>query len=141
MFLLRAFLFCGAAIAAVFQPYGEDVFAWARRAGAPVVLYFDAEDCADCRGRAAVLRGILEERPFRSLILLRADMDVHGRLAARLGIQKPDTMIAFLGDAEVARLWNASEDRKIRSFLGAAVSGRAYGRLEPRPPRRVEPFP
>jgi thioredoxin 1 len=121
-FIIRS-LFCfalGLASLSIFageMPFNQKTFDELRNAGKPVVVHFHATWCAVCKKQAEVVNTLTQDKPYKDVNVLLADVDTEKELMKSMNVAFRSTFVAFKGTAEVGRSAGETDTQNIAALL------------------------
>ena len=99
------------------QPFDNQAFAEAQKAGKPIFVAIHATWCPICKAQKPILSELMAEPKFKDLVYFTIDFDSQKDLVRRFGAQKQSTLIAFIGSKEQGRSVGDSNRASISDLL------------------------
>ena len=122
--LLSALLASAAGAAAVApafavgpQPFDNQAFAEAQKAGKPIFVAIHATWCLICKAQKPILAELMADPKFKNLVYFPIDFDSQKDLVRRFGARMQSTLIAFIGSKEQGRSVGDSNRASISDLL------------------------
>jgi thioredoxin 1 len=109
------------AFAVVPQPFDNQAFAEAQKAGKPIFVAIHATWCPICRAQKPILADLMADPKFKDLVYFTIDFDSQKDLVRRFGAQKQSTLIAFIGSKEQGRSVGDSNRASISDLLNLVL--------------------
>jgi thioredoxin 1 len=86
-----------------------------------MVVAVHAPWCSTCRAQAPVLKEVLSNKEFQSMVVLYVDFDSQKDALKKLGVRRQSTLIVFKGGKEVGRSLGDTTAFGIESLLQKAL--------------------
>lgn len=109
------------AMAAEWRAFTPEAFAAAQAQGRPILVEAHADWCPTCRAQAPIVRAAAEDDAFDNMIVFTLDYDRQSAERRTLGIRTQSTLIAFRGQAEMARSVGDTDPGRIAVLMRSAV--------------------
>jgi thiol-disulfide isomerase/thioredoxin len=109
------------AVAVAPQPFDNQAFAEAQKAGKPIFVAIHATWCPICKAQAPILADLMANPKFKDLLYFTIDFDSQKDLVRRFGAQKQSTLIAFNGSKEQGRSVGDSNRASISDLLNLTL--------------------
>jgi thiol-disulfide isomerase/thioredoxin len=103
------------------QPFDNQAFAEAQKAGRPIFVAIHAPWCPICSAQKPILSGLMADPKFKNLVYFTIDFDSQKDLVRRFGAQKQSTLIAFIGGKEQGRSVGDSNRASISDLLNMVL--------------------
>jgi thioredoxin 1 len=103
------------------QPFDNQAFAEAQKAGKPIFVAIHAPWCPICKAQKPILSELMAEPKFKDLVYFTIDFDSQKDLVRRFGAQKQSTLIAFIGGKEQGRSVGDSNRASISDLLNMVL--------------------
>jgi thioredoxin 1 len=103
------------------QPFDNQAFAEAQKAGKPIFVAIHATWCPICKAQKPILADLMADPKFKDLIYFTIDFDSQKDLVRRFGAQKQSTLIAFIGSKEQGRSVGDSNRASISDLLNLVL--------------------
>ena len=103
------------------QPFDNQAFAEAQKAGRPIFVAIHAPWCPICSAQKPILSGLMADPKFKDLVYFTIDFDSQKDLVRRFGAQKQSTLIAFIGSKEQGRSVGDSNRASISDLLNMVL--------------------
>jgi thioredoxin 1 len=103
------------------QPFDNQAFAEAQKAGKPIFVAIHATWCLICKAQKPILSELMADPKFRDLVYFTIDFDSQKDLVRRFGAQKQSTLIAFIGSKEQGRSVGDSNRASISDLLNLVL--------------------
>ena len=103
------------------QPFDESVFAYARKAGKPVLVYVHAKWCPTCRKQEPAIHSLLQRSEFSGFQVLKVDFDAQPEVLEDLRVVRQSTIIVFSGEKEMARATGVTQPEAIAALMRKAL--------------------
>lgn len=104
------------------QVFDKARFDALRASGAPVLVFVAADWCPTCRVQGPIIGRLGAEAGFGRLQIFRLDFDSQKTERRLLRASRQATIIAYRGQAEVARSVGVTAEAQIRATMRAATS-------------------
>ncbi len=85
------------------QPFSEEAFVAAQKAGKPILIDTYATWCEVCARQAPILGKLRAEPKFKDLVTFTVDFDTRKDVMRRFNARVQSTLIAFRGSKAVCR--------------------------------------
>jgi thioredoxin 1 len=108
---------CGAAHAAIVQPYQQPAFEAAQKSGGPILIFVEASWCPTCAKERPILQELYAMPEFAHLQVFDVDFDTSKPLLRQLGVQMQSTLIVYKGGKETGGLTGATDPAVIKRLL------------------------
>jgi thioredoxin 1 len=109
------------AFAASPQPFNDQAFAAAQKAGRPILIAIHASWCPTCKAQSPILSELTDDPKFKNLAYFVIDFDSQKDLVQRFGARMQSTLIAFKGNAEEGRSVGDTNRASIATLLNRAL--------------------
>jgi thioredoxin 1 len=123
--LLSVLLASAAAVTPVFavgpQPFDNQAFAAAQKAGKPIFVAIHATWCPTCKAQKPILSELMADPKFKNLVYFTIDFDSQKDLVRRFGARMQSTLIAFIGSKEQGRSVGDSNRDSISDLLNLVL--------------------
>ncbi len=96
-----------------------------RQSGQTVIYNFRSNWSLTCQIKEEILAELKSENPaYRSLTFVDVDYDTYGpsQWVERMQVRRRSTLVAFKGEAEIARIENEPQKERIQTLLDAALA-------------------
>jgi thioredoxin 1 len=103
------------------QPFDNQAFAEAQKAGKPIFVAIHATWCPTCKAQKPILSELMADPKFKDLTYFTIDFDSQKDLVRRFGAQKQSTLIAFIGSKEQGRSVGDSNRASISDLLNMVL--------------------
>src|SRR5712671_2775158 len=103
------------------QPFDNQAFAEAQKAGKPIFVAIHAPWCPICSAQKPILSELMADPKFKNLVYFTIDFDSQKDLVRRFGAQKQSTLIAFIGSKEQGRSVGDSNRASISDLLNMVL--------------------
>jgi thioredoxin 1 len=103
------------------QPFDDQAFAAAQKAGKPIFVAIHAPWCPICKAQKPILSELMADPKFKNLAYFTIDFDSQKDLVRRFGAQKQSTLIAFIGSKEQGRSVGDSNRASISDLLNLVL--------------------
>jgi thioredoxin 1 len=103
------------------QPFDNQAFAEAQKAGKPIFVAIHATWCPICKAQKPILADLMADPKFKDLVYFTIDFDSQKDLVRRFGAQKQSTLIAFIGSKEQGRSVGDSNRASISDLLNLVL--------------------
>jgi thioredoxin 1 len=114
-----------AAITPVFavgpQPFDNQAFAEAQKAGKPIFVAIHATWCPTCKAQKPILSELMADPKFKNLVYFTIDFDSQKDLVRRFGARMQSTLISFIGSKEQGRSVGDSNRASISDLLNLVL--------------------
>lgn len=100
-----------------YQPYSEAGFQKKIASGAPVMVHTHESWCVTCRLQERTLKTLLTEPEYQGITVYMMSVNSDPKLAAKLGVTRRSTIVAYRNGQEQGRLQNVNRENDIRPFL------------------------
>jgi thioredoxin 1 len=104
------------------QAFDQARFNALRASGAPILVFVAADWCPTCRVQGPIIGRLGAEAGFAPLNIFRLDFDKQKVERRALRASRQATIIAYRGQAEVARSVGETAEAQIRATMRAAAS-------------------
>lgn len=121
VFLLLSSLAVAAERVVVGEPFTQEAFAAAQKAGQPILVTVHADWCRTCRTQAPILQSLLREPRFAKMAVFRVDFDTQKDVLRQFRVQWQSTLIVFKGEAELERTTALVDAEAIEAQLAQAL--------------------
>ena len=108
-----------------FVQYTPAAWAELKKTNQTVILNFRANGSLTCNQKLELIAQLIGQNSnYDSLTFVDVDWDHFGQsvMASRLGVKRHSTLIVMKNGSEVTRIVNEPYERKMRTFLDAAVA-------------------
>jgi thiol-disulfide isomerase/thioredoxin len=109
------------AFAASPQPFNDQAFAAAQKAGRPILIAIHASWCPTCKVQTPILGELTDDPKFKNLAYFVIDFDSQKDLVQRFGARMQSTLIAFKGNTEEGRSVGDTNRASIATLLNKAL--------------------
>ncbi|MGZ3269248.1 MAG: thioredoxin family protein [Croceibacterium sp.] len=109
------------AFAASPQPFNDQAFAAAQKAGRPILIAIHASWCPTCKAQTPILGELTDDPKFKNLAYFVIDFDSQKDLVQRFGARMQSTLIAFKGNTEEGRSVGDTNRASIATLLNRAL--------------------
>jgi thiol-disulfide isomerase/thioredoxin len=109
------------ASAATPQPFNNQAFGNAQKAGRPILLVVHASWCPTCKAQAPILSQMTDDPKFKNLAYFVIDFDSQKDLVQRFGARMQSTLIVFKGATEGGRSVGDTNRASIAALLDKAL--------------------
>lgn len=128
--LIAGLIFCAtlAAVPAVAddsntpQPFTEQAFAAAQKAGKPILIDTYATWCEVCSRQAPIIDKLMKEPKYKNLVTFKVNFDTQKSVMRQFNARLQSTLICFKGTKEVARSVGETQPEWIDDLLSKVVS-------------------
>ncbi len=114
------------AAAAEPQPFTEDAFLAAQKAGKPILIDTYATWCDVCARQAPILERLRGEAKYKDLVTFKVNFDTQKDVMRRFNARVQSTLICFHGSKEVGRSIGETQpewiDDMLEKTLGAGTT-------------------
>lgn len=124
--IARIFLVATLAFAAVGAVGGEQAFSQAQfdqlnAAGKPVIVYFHATWCPNCKVQQPIVDRLAVQPDMKQVTIFVADYDREAALKHAMKVTQQSTFVVFKGGREVARSTGQTRERDIMDTFAKAL--------------------
>ena len=99
------------------QPFDNQAFAEAQKAGKPIFVAIHATWCPICKAQKPILSELMADPKFKNLVYFTIDFDSQKDLVRRFGARMQSTLISFIGSKEQGRSVGDSNRASISDLL------------------------
>lgn len=110
------------AMAGQIVPYNQQTFDHLTAEGKPVVLDISATWCPTCKAQKPIVENLMKQPAFSDVTLMRIDFDSQKPLLRKYHVTMQSTLVAFKGEAEVARSVGDTSRTGLRSLFEKTVN-------------------
>jgi thioredoxin len=103
------------------QPFDNQAFADAQKAGKPIFVAIHATWCPICKAQKPILSELMADPKFKNLVYFTIDFDSQKDLVRRFGARMQSTLIAFIGSKEQGRSVGDSNRASISDLLNMVL--------------------
>src|SRR6516164_9716800 len=103
------------------QPFDNQAFAEAQKAGKPIFVAIHATWCPTCKAQKPILSELLAEPKFKNLVYFVVDFDFQKDAVNFFGAQMQSTLIAFKGEHETGRSVGDTDRSSIAALLNKTL--------------------
>ena len=103
------------------QPFDNQAFAEAQKAGKPIFVAIHATWCPVCKAQKPILSELMADPKFKNLVYFTIDFDSQKDLVRRFGARMQSTLIAFIGSKEQGRSVGDSNRASISDLLNMVL--------------------
>lgn len=103
------------------NPFTQDGFAAAQKAGKPILVDVWASWCPTCAKQTPTLTTLSGDPAFRDMVVFRVNFDTQKDVVRAFGVRMQSTMIVFHGEREVARAVGETAPEAIRALLASGL--------------------
>jgi thioredoxin 1 len=103
------------------QPFDNQAFAEAQKAGKPIFVAIHATWCPTCKAQKPILSELMADPKFKDLVYFTIDFDSQKDLVRRFGARMQSTLIAFIGSKEQGRSVGDSNRASISDLLNLVL--------------------
>ena len=96
-------VFVTPAFATETEPFTQNDFAAAQKAGKPIFIAIHATWCPTCKAQKPILANIASKPKFKDVVHFEIDFDSQKALLRTFKVQMQSTLIAFKGKQETGR--------------------------------------
>lgn len=111
----------GAAAAGEPQPFTQQAFDAAQKAGKPILIDTYATWCEVCARQKPIIDKLLQEPRFKDLVTFRVDFDTQKPVMRAFNARVQSTLIVYRGSKEVGRSVGETQPEWIDDLLSKAV--------------------
>ena len=104
------------------QPFTEDAFAAAQKAGKPILIDTFATWCDVCARQAPILEKLRAEPKFKELVTFKVNFDTQKDVMRRFNARVQSTLICFRGTKEVGRSVGETQPEWIDDLLDKTLA-------------------
>jgi thioredoxin 1 len=104
------------------QPYSEDAFEAAQRAGEPILVDVTASWCPTCARQGEILDTLLENADFSDLTVFEVDFDDQKDAVRAFRAPRQSTLVVFRGEQETGRAVAITSEGDIEALLRTAYA-------------------
>jgi thioredoxin 1 len=103
------------------QPFDNQAFAAAQKAGKPIFVAIHATWCPTCKAQKPILSELMADPKFKDLVYFTIDFDSQKDLVRRFGARMQSTLISFIGSKEQGRSVGDSNRASISDLLNMVL--------------------
>jgi thioredoxin 1 len=103
------------------QPFDNQAFTEAQKAGKPIFVAIHATWCPVCKAQQPILSELMADPKFKNLVYFTIDFDSQKDLVRRFGARMQSTLIAFIGSKEQGRSVGDSNRASISDLLNLVL--------------------
>src|SRR5258708_6281585 len=103
------------------QPFNDDAFAEAQKAGKPIFVAIHASWCPICKAQEPILAQLMADPRFKDLVYFTIDFDSQKDLVRRFGARMQSTLISFKGTTERGRSVGDTNRQSIAALLNKVL--------------------
>jgi thioredoxin 1 len=103
------------------QPFDNQAFAEAQKAGKPIFVAIHATWCPTCKAQKPILSELMADPKFKNLVYFTIDFDSQKDLVRRFGARMQSTLISFIGSKEQGRSVGDSNRASISDLLNLVL--------------------
>jgi thioredoxin 1 len=103
------------------QPFDNQAFAEAQKAGKPIFVAIHATWCPICKAQKPILSELMADPKFKDLVYFTIDFDSQKDLVRRFGARMQSTLISFIGSKEQGRSVGDSNRASISDLLNMVL--------------------
>jgi thioredoxin len=103
------------------QPFNNEAFADAQKAGRPILVWIHASWCPTCKAQTPILSELTADPKFRNLVYFTVDFDSQKDLVQRFGARMQSTLVAFKGSSEAGRSVGDTNRATIAALLNKTL--------------------
>jgi thioredoxin 1 len=103
------------------QPFDNQAFAAAQKAGKPIFVAIHATWCPTCKAQKPILSELMADPKFKDLVYFTIDFDTQKDLVRRFGARMQSTLISFIGSKEQGRSVGDSNRASISDLLNMVL--------------------
>lgn len=107
--------------AATEQPFEQQAFAAAQKAGKPILVDIWASWCPICAKQAPILKELAADPAFKDMAFFKLDFDFDKEVVRAMGAKMQSTLVVFRGQTEVARSVGDTHPDSIKALLEKAI--------------------
>lgn len=103
------------------QPYTQDAFEAAQKAGKPILVETYATWCDVCARQKPIIGALMATPKFKDLVTFRVDFDTQKDIMRRFNARVQSTLIVFHGTREMGRSVGETQPEWIEDLLEKAL--------------------
>ena len=103
------------------NPFTNEAFAAAQKAGKPILVDVWASWCPTCAKQMPTLTALSGDPAFRDMVVFRVNFDTRKDVVRAFGVRMQSTMIVFHGAREVARADGETAPEAMRALLASGL--------------------
>ncbi len=103
------------------EPFTQDAFKSAQKAGKSILVEVHASWCPTCKAQIPIIGALSAEPKFKDMVILRVDFDDQKDIVRSFNAQMQSTLIVYKGEKEVARSVGDTNASSIAAQLGKAL--------------------
>jgi thioredoxin 1 len=91
------------------------------KSGKSILVTVHAPWCSTCKAQAPVLKQVLGQKEFQSIVVIHVDFDSQKEVLKKLNVQRQSTLIVFKDGREAGRSLGDTTDFGIEALLQKAI--------------------